>query len=219
MDKTRAWPAWPEEEWEVAGRLALVTTAGATHWSAAITARCQALAAELRRRLGSGTPLAPEVRRPLEPWLGRDTSGTLVHYGRLPGQLAAALGAEALAAGRHVLGAAHRLDAGTRQGAALLGHELTHAAPPVAAISTPTPPAHASPAGASGDAVQRAQGSGTDGEVNGEAAAAGVERALLRAPGESRTGLPPLDLDRLAERVYRRLLEAALLERERAGLA
>ncbi len=214
MDKTWAWPAWPEEEWEMAGRLALVTTAGATHWSAAIAARWQALAAELHRRLGSGTPLAPEVRRTLEPWLGRDTSGALVHYGRLPGQLAAALGAEALAAGRHVLGEARRLDPGTRQGTALLGHELTHASP-----GTPVPPAHAGPSGASGDAVQRAQGSGTDGEVNGEPAAAGVERALLQAPGEDRAGPPPLDLDRLAERVYRRLLEAALLERERAGLA
>jgi hypothetical protein len=203
----------------------------AAAWSAEMAARWERLAEELRRRLGPGVPLDAAVRHAFEARLGSDLSRAVLHRGALPGRLAAALGAEALAAGSHVLGDAQRLDPATRQGAALLGHELTHVAgasgrtsPPAMRLRPPpgetrrrgsagtrggvvdTLPA-SPPAAVSAPVVQRAV-------VVDEAAALSVEQGMLQGSRGSKRR--PVDVQALAERVYERLVDALLIERERA---
>jgi hypothetical protein len=213
-------------------------------WSGELAARWERLAEELRRRLGPGVPLEPGVRHRFEARLGSDLSGAVLHRGALPGRLAAALGAEALAAGSHVLGDARRLDPATRQGAALLGHELTHVAG--APRHADPPPMHLRPRFAG---TRRHDDTGTRGHadtetrggvappplaapppaasplalsapavqravVADEAAALSVEQGMLQAPRGTRRR--PVDVQALAERVYTRLVDAYQLERERA---
>src|SRR5262249_50716103 len=92
----------------------------------ALAGRWSALADEIRRRLGPGVPVEPTARaaflRPTE-YVGRP----LVHRAPIGGHLGRALQADALSIGQHVVGDA-ALDHGTRQGQALLAHELTHVA-------------------------------------------------------------------------------------------
>jgi hypothetical protein len=175
-------------------------------WADELRARWEALAEELRRRLGPGVPLEPVVRRAFEARLGGDLGGARLHASALPGRLAAALGAEALAVGGHVLG--ERLEAGTVQGAALLGHELTHVAE-----GDGRPPS-ATQAGLPA-------GEGTGAAPDGEAAAQSVERALLQEGQSSGTASDrprrAVDVEALAERVYGRLVDTLLLERERGA--
>ena len=140
------------------------------------------LTGELRRRLGTGAPLEPAVRRRFEGQLGADLSTAMIHRSPLGGYLARALGAQALTVGEHVVGDT-QLDASTSSGAALLGHELTHT-------------------------LQRDSG------ALSEASALSTEQALLAAPpAVEQPGA--IDVDDLAERVYRLLLTQLLTERDR----
>src|SRR5438445_613114 len=139
--------------------------ADAARWSQEQAARWDVLADELRRRLGPGTPLPTSARSRLEPRLAADLSAAATHESPLAGRLARGLGAEAVTVGSHVLGASADLDAATPRGAALLGHELTHA------VRSPAAP------------VQRAPSSTTGADAHTEEGVAqAVEAALLRAP-------------------------------------
>jgi hypothetical protein len=175
--------------------------ADAARWSQEHAARWEALADELRRRLGPGTPLPPTERTRFESQLGADLTRAALHPTPLAGRLARGLGAEAFSVGSHVLGAGADLDAGTPRGAALLGHELTHAvrAPAATPVQRETPSA------------------APDAE---EGIAQAVEAALLHAAPP--TGTVPaagagVDPEALTERVYRRLVDQVLLEHERAA--
>ncbi|MFJ3880197.1 DUF4157 domain-containing protein [Streptomyces sp. NPDC090077] len=75
----------------------------------------------------AGEPLDPATRAAMEPRLGWDLSQVRVHTGRGAADSAAALGARAYTAGRHVvLGEGVR--PGSEAGRRLLAHELAHVA-------------------------------------------------------------------------------------------
>jgi hypothetical protein len=103
-----------------------VAEADLVDWTSAQAHRWQQLADELRRRLGSGVALDPATRRAFEGRLGTNLSGALVHRSRFAGDVARAVGADALTVDQHILGSTDQLDTALPSGVALLGHELTH---------------------------------------------------------------------------------------------
>jgi hypothetical protein len=177
-------------------------------------ARWEALADELHRRLGPGTPLVAEQRHRIEEHLGYDLSAALMHTGSLAGQLASAAGAHAVSTGGHVLGDASRLDGDSVRGQALLGHELTHAIRGLGGV-----PRH-SGAMPGGMQVQLspAESSQVSASNNEEQLAQTVEAHLIqRAPAATSSPATAVDLDRLTERVYQRVVDQLRDERERAA--
>jgi hypothetical protein len=169
-------------------------------WSTEHRRRWQTLGDELRRRLGTGATLEPHVRARFEGRLGGDLSGVMVHRSPLGGHLARALGAQAVTAGQHVVGSAEDLDPSTSAGAALLGHELTHA------VQRDT-----SPEGeAAARSVERALAAEADPAAAGGAGGAGGEGGGAAATGQ-------LDLEALTERVYRHLTAELMWDRDRAA--
>lgn len=74
------------------------------------------------RVIGEGRPLAPEIRRTMERFFQADFSGVRVHVG----PAAPAMGALAFTLGEEIHFAPGLYDPAIREGAALLGHELTH---------------------------------------------------------------------------------------------
>ena len=78
--------------------------------------------------LGSGEPLTPMVRQPMETILGRSLAAVRLHTS----PLAEALGDEAFIASEHIVFAPGRLDLRSTAGLALLGHELAHLGQPLA---------------------------------------------------------------------------------------
>lgn len=200
----------------------------ASDWSEALAERWQALAGEVRQRLGPGQQLEPGARRFFEGQLGGDLGSVMVHRGPFAGRLAAALGAEAATVQDHVFGDADSLDASDARGAALLGHELSHAGG-----ESMTGAEAASLAGlANGYANPTIQRAPADGAVStieqreGENEALLAEAALLDALAEPEIGAaepPPAMrftaevLESLAERVYQRLVDELRRDRERSA--
>jgi hypothetical protein len=74
------------------------------------------------RVIGEGRPLEPEVRRTMESFFQADFSGVRVHVG----PAARVMGALAFTSGEELHFAPGLYDPASREGAALLGHELTH---------------------------------------------------------------------------------------------
>jgi hypothetical protein len=165
-----------------------------------VAQRWAALGDEVRRRLGAAAPLEPASRADHEARLGQDLSGAMVHASPFGGQVARALGAEALTVGDRVVGGPAELNPGTRGGAALLGHELTHAAQ------------HGAEAGG-GPPIQRT----ADPDANEETIARAVETEVL-GDGSPRKVRRTVDPEKLAERVYRKILDEIRLENERLAL-
>jgi hypothetical protein len=182
-------------------------------WSEELMAHWDALADELRRRLGPGTPLAPDQRQRMEGRLGYDLSAALVHAGPLPSQIASGAGAHALSVAGHVLGGGSRLDARSVQGEALLGHELTHAIRALGAVRG----SGGTRSGGSQIQLLPAESAAT-GPSGEEAVAQAVEASLIqgKAAASSKSG-GNIDLDRLTERLYQRVLDQLRDERERAA--
>lgn len=149
--------------------------------------------------------LADEVRRRLEPAGAPPASSraavgqqlpppSLVHRSPVAGGVARALGASALSIGEHIVGDIGALDPTTRAGEALLAHELTHVA------------YHSAPGRVD---IQR--------EVE-ESAAQRAEAAVLSESAEPPSpGAASTDLDELSDRLYHRIVQALLLEQERAA--
>jgi hypothetical protein len=77
-------------------------------------------------RLTAGIPLRPVLRVRLEPALGFDLGGVRLHTDSTASSLALRLGAQAFTVGPHIFFAAGRFQPQTRQGLALLAHELAH---------------------------------------------------------------------------------------------
>ena len=73
-----------------------------------------------------GEPLTPHTRAAMETMLSHDFSRVRVHAEPAARSSAAALGAEAYAVGHHIVLGPNAPALTTRQGQALLGHELTH---------------------------------------------------------------------------------------------
>jgi hypothetical protein len=145
------------------------------------------LSEEVGRRLGPGMALELHLRRSFEGRLGGDLSRTMVHRSPLAGYVARALGAQALTTGEHIVGGVADLDPRSASGVALLAHEAAHV-------------------------IQRA----THGD--GEGAAQHFERAVMAEPEPgTATPAPGINIDGLSERVYQRLVDELLRERDRAA--
>ena len=82
----------------------------------------EALAEELRRRLGPGVRLASVARAAFGGSLRPDLGGTRVYHAPLAGRIAQTMGADALSVGGHVLASPGQLSGS----APLAGHEMTH---------------------------------------------------------------------------------------------
>jgi hypothetical protein len=97
-----------------------------------------------------GAPLDPSARAYFEPRFGRDFGAVRVHTGQRAGESAGALGATAYTAGPNVVFRERAYDPKSRDGRALLSHELVHVAqqgyaPPLAEASTSPVAAASSP--------------------------------------------------------------------------
>ncbi len=76
--------------------------------------------------LSGGEPLAPGVRRDLEPRFGRSFDGVRVHTGEEAARTALSLGARAFTVGSDIAFGRGEYDPASTRGRSLLAHELTH---------------------------------------------------------------------------------------------
>jgi hypothetical protein len=81
---------------------------------------------EIDRMRGGGQPLAPSMRRFMEPRFGADFSGVRIHAGPDAMRTAHALNARAYTVGRDVMFGAGQYVPDTTEGRKLLAHELVH---------------------------------------------------------------------------------------------
>lgn len=75
---------------------------------------------------GSGTPIPYPFRHLIEAKMGKDFSNVRVHSGQNGGRMTSLLGAEAFAAGNHILLAPGKFNPGDPNSQKLLAHELSH---------------------------------------------------------------------------------------------
>lgn len=75
---------------------------------------------------GRGAPLAPPVRRQLEPRFGRDLSGVRIHDGAAAAKLSHDVHARAFTIGQDIFFGAGQYQPASSDGRALLAHEVTH---------------------------------------------------------------------------------------------
>lgn len=106
----------------------------------------------------TGRPLDPATRAFMEPRFGYDFSQVRVHVDEAAQQSARELNAHAYAAGRDIVFGAGRFAPGTREGRALLAHELTHV---VQQQGSGAPGAQALPVASSGARIARQTNSGS----------------------------------------------------------
>jgi hypothetical protein len=81
---------------------------------------------EIHHMRGGGQPLAPSVRRFMEPRFGEDFSGVRIHTGPEAVRTSQALNARAYTVGRDIMFGAGQYTPETTEGNTLLSHELTH---------------------------------------------------------------------------------------------
>ncbi|MBI3431965.1 MAG: DUF4157 domain-containing protein [Hydrogenophilales bacterium] len=75
---------------------------------------------------GTGSPLAPALRRDMEQRFDHDFSQVRIHTGHAAERSAADVNALAYTVGRNIVFGAHRFAPGSQDGRRLLAHELTH---------------------------------------------------------------------------------------------
>jgi hypothetical protein len=92
--------------------------------NAATESRIPASAEEVVR--SEGKPLDPQTRGQMESRLGHDFSNVRIHVDEQANASASALGASAYTVSDHIVFAAGKYDAGSKEGAERLAHELTH---------------------------------------------------------------------------------------------
>lgn len=80
------------------------------------------------RDLGPGRPLDANTRARLEPHLGQDLKEVRIHTGAQSEEAVNAVDARAFTVGRDVVFGEGQYQPGTREGLALLAHEVTHVA-------------------------------------------------------------------------------------------
>jgi len=131
-----------QREWPALGLLRRLTRPATSGEPAALQVLRRMSPAQLRPALaalrslpalGPGEALPLSVRRPMKMLFGRDLSAVRLYIA----PVAAALGAEAFTSGERVVFAPGRLDVRSRQGLALIGHELAHIGQPLAFKQSP----------------------------------------------------------------------------------
>lgn len=109
-----------------AQRTTLIAARAPAAAAAAREAASGAVEARVRAAATGGAPLAPRTRAFLEPRFRADFSGVRIHTGPAAASLATAIGARAFTFGRHIFFNDGQYRPETRDGMALLAHELTH---------------------------------------------------------------------------------------------
>lgn len=193
-------------------------------------ARTRHLAKWLERVLGQGRPLDDAVRQQMEGFFGCDLEDVRIHDSHQAGEVARRLGGEAFTLGGQVFGDAARLNTLTPEGVGLMAHELTHfiqqAQPAPVADSAPTasPQAVARSAGVS-QQPQGAQfaghtpssGRSVDEPMEAEALASeGAARRAAETAGEPEQAPQEVDIEKLADRVYRLMRQELRADRDRS---
>jgi len=191
-------------------------------------ARAMRLARWLSHILARAEPLNEPVRSQMEGFFGRNLEDVRINDSRLAGEVARRLGAEAFTVGGRIFTDKGKLDPQTPEGVGLLAHELTH-------VIQQTQPQHLASMVPSGQNTTRqnliktagsetAQIAGysmpSSGMVQRETEAeAQASEQVMRQAAESAgrvTALPEIDIDTLANIVYRLMRRDLMMERERA---
>ena len=168
----------------------------------------------------------------MEAVFGHSLEDVRVHDSRHAGEVARRLGAEAFTIGADVFGDAQGLSAETAEGLGLMAHELTH----VVQQTQPVPlgrshaPSEQGAFPGSPATVGQAQGPhyaprtapatssvGASDEAEAQASEQAVRRTAEEARQRDQSGTG-VDVERLAERVYRLMHEELALARERPSL-
>lgn len=182
----------------------------------------------LEQRLGQGRPLDDDTRRQMERFFGQTLDDVRIHDSQQAGELATRLGGEAFAIEGHVFGDPERLRTFTPEGQALVAHELTHVVqqtqpPPAPRRSrTQTPYAPLAEAGVSQAvptprfARRSTTGSPSAGAPAEAEAEANEDRMRQAAEAaEERSEEQQVDVEELADRVYRLMRQDLALDRDR----
>ncbi len=201
---------------------------GAAGLNAYVWARAWRLARWVERILATGKPLDETTKSQMEGFFGRNLEDVRIHDSHLAGEVARKLGAEAFAYGNRIFADKERFNLQTPEGLGLLAHELTH-------VIQQTQPQPLPPYS---NAAPRPVPSGEHGIITGrrnahvagyslpssstvqrdtEAEAQASEQAISQAAEgvEQVIAVPEIDIDALADMVYRLMRRDLVLERER----
>jgi len=199
---------------------------GAAGQDALAWARAKRLALWLDEILGRGKPLDDSVRRQMEGFFGHNLEDVRIHDSHQAGEVARRLGAEAFAVGSRIFAARERLNPETAEGMGLLAHELTH----VIQQTQPQPvphsvlvregiPQQSGQYRAGGETAQFAGYSpssliSAEEDMEAEAQASEEVMRAVESAGQSAAISPEIDVDELADRVYRFMQQDLILGRE-----
>jgi len=188
------------------------------------------LAEWLEQLLGSGRPLDDAIRRRMEDFFGYSLEDVRIHDSRQAGEVARRLGAEAFAIGGQVFGDAESLNTLSPEGMGLVAHELTHVIqqtqpPPLphsgVVASKPTPDREQSATSRTETAqlARYSPPSVNSAEEPGEAEARASEEVMRQAAESGEQAVeasPEVDIEELADRIYRLMRRELMLDRERS---
>ncbi len=192
-------------------------------------AKTRRLAKWLERVLGPGRPLDDAVRRQMEGFFGRSLEDVRIHDSHQAGEIAGRLGGEAFTIEGQIFGDVESLNTLTPEGMGLMAHELTH----VVQQTQPIPAAESGQMASQQAATYGTSGSpkllspqfaghtpstGRSVDEPMEAEAVGSEEAVRQAAesGEQpNKTLQGVDVEKLADRVYRLMRSELNMDRER----
>ena len=189
-------------------------------------ARTARLARWLEQVLGQGRPLDDAVRRQMEGFFGCSLEDVRIHDSLQAGEVARRLGGEAFTLGGHVFGDAGSLNTLTPEGTGLMAHELTHfiqqTQPAPVADSAPAasqrPVTHGAGVSQQPQGVQFAGHTSSAGGSAGEpmeAEALASEATARQAAEQPEQALQEVDVEKLADRVYRLMRQELRADRDR----
>ena len=203
---------------------------GGAGFDAQSWARARHLAEWLEQLLGPGRLLDDAIRRRMEDFFGYSLEDVRIHDSRQAGEVARRLGAEAFAIGGQVFGDAESLNTLSPEGMGLVAHELAHVIqqtqpPPLphsgVVASKPTP-AREQSATSRTETAQLARYSPpsvSSAEEPGEAEARASEEVMRQVAESGEQAVeasPEVDIEELADRIYRLMRRELMLDRERS---
>ena len=189
-------------------------------------ARTTRLARWLEQVLGQGRPLDDAVRRQMEGFFSCSLEDVRIHDSHQAGEVARRLGGEAFTLGGQVFGDAGSLNTLTPEGTGLMAHELTHFIQQTqpAAVADTAPTASQRPVTHGAGVSQQPQGAqfagrtpsagGSTGEPM-EAEALASEAAAQQAAEQPEQAQQQVDVEKLADRVYRLMRQELRADRDR----
>ena len=189
--------------------------------------------------LNNGEPLDMNTRKLMEAFFGYNLENVQFHHGHQAETTSRSLGARAFTLGSHIFGPQRGLNSSTREGRGLLVHELTHVIQqtrpnqiPQGNLATPedlTPVVGNQRTGSS-RALSTRQYPDTEMTLKSplkssppttklqlrEAQAQASEQLVTGGSGQTAKSRPQINLEEVANKVYRLMQHDLILERERA---